>query len=122
VGNNRASLHKASIHQKPIQGTAIKETENLTESYEFVAKWGSYGSGAGQFINPRGIAVDTDYVYVVDSGNNRIQKFTRNGEFVMAWGSPGSGDGQFNNPQGIAVNRGIVYMTDSGNKRVQKFY
>lgn len=38
--------------------------------------WGVSGSGPGQFVRPRGIAVDAgSTVYVVDSGNNRIQRF-----------------------------------------------
>ena len=45
----------------------------------FYMKWGSSGSGAGQFNLPRGVAVDStgNTVYIVDTGNNRIQKFTR---------------------------------------------
>jgi hypothetical protein len=42
----------------------------------FIAKWGSLGSGDGQFSNPQGMAIDAQgNVYVADSGNNRIQKF-----------------------------------------------
>jgi sugar lactone lactonase YvrE len=42
-----------------------------------ISSWGERGSGDGQFNNPAGIAVVglTD-VYVVDSHNNRIQKFS----------------------------------------------
>lgn len=46
--------------------------------YKFAAKWGSYGSGDGQFISPQGIAVDSlGNVYVADTGNHRIQKFIK---------------------------------------------
>jgi hypothetical protein len=34
-------------------------------------------------------------VYILDGGNNRIQKFTSDGKFITKWGSQGSGDGQF---------------------------
>ena len=34
-------------------------------------------------------------VYVTDTLNNRIQKFTADGTYMTQWGSEGSGDGQF---------------------------
>ncbi|NOZ64123.1 MAG: hypothetical protein GXO71_04195, partial [Caldiserica bacterium] len=38
--------------------------------------YGSKGPGVGQFNNPRGIDYDsiTGYIYIADSGNNRIVK------------------------------------------------
>ncbi len=62
----------------------------------FITKWGSQGSGDGQFIQLNDVAVDSSgNVYVADYGNNRIQKFDSNGNFITKWGSHGSGDGQF---------------------------
>jgi DNA-binding beta-propeller fold protein YncE len=41
-----------------------------------VAIWGSVGRGLGELIDPWAIAVDAlERVYVVDSGNNRVQRF-----------------------------------------------
>src|SRR5207302_1702605 len=59
----------------------------------FVTKWGSQGGGDGQFANPTGVAVDgSGNVFVADSGNDRIQKFTNTGTFLTKWGSYGSGN------------------------------
>ena len=84
----------------------------------FETKWGTLG---GPLRDPYGVAVDgSGNVYVADSSNNRIQKFTSAGVFVTKWGTAGSGDGQFNGPLGVAVDgSGNVYVTDSD--RVQKF-
>jgi len=92
-------------------------------TYEFVTKWGSQGSGDGQFNWPEGVAVDSSgYVYVADEWNNRIQKFTSSGGFVTKWGNYGSGDGQFYKPRGVAVDSsGYVYVADTENHRIQKF-
>jgi len=94
-----------------------------------VTKWGSAGTGDGQFGFSGfygGVAVDGAYVYVADGGNHRIQKFRSDGTFVIKWGSLGSGDGQFNTARGLAVDgvdgSGNVYVADGGlNSRIQKF-
>ena len=88
-----------------------------------MAKWGSSGSGNGQFVNPLGIGIDSSgNCFVVDSGNSRIQKFTPAGAFATKWGSSGTGDGQFKSPNGVAIDSsGYVYVADEGGYRVQKF-
>jgi DNA-binding beta-propeller fold protein YncE len=56
------------------------------ETYVFVIKWGQEGSGDGQFINPFGVATDSSgNVYVADTYNHRIQKFSSNGVFLTKW-------------------------------------
>jgi DNA-binding beta-propeller fold protein YncE len=61
-------------------------------------------------------------VYVVDSQNERIQKFDSNGNFITKWGSEGTGEGQFNIPEGIDIDSsGNVYVADTHNSRIQKF-
>ncbi|MGC2383254.1 MAG: 6-bladed beta-propeller, partial [Nitrososphaeraceae archaeon] len=89
----------------------------------FITKWGSTGTGDGQFQSPIGISEDpSGNIYVVDFGNDRVQKFDSNGNFITKWGSTGTGDGQFQSPVGIDVNsKGVIYVTDSGNSRVQLF-
>jgi DNA-binding beta-propeller fold protein YncE len=80
--------------------------------------------GDGQFDGPTDIAIDaTGNIYVVDSGNHRIQKFDSTGRFLGKWGTRGSGDGQFETPIGIALDGSgkFVYVTDKGNHRIQKF-
>jgi DNA-binding beta-propeller fold protein YncE len=106
-----------------VVGVGNSRIQKFTSTGTFIMKWGSKGSGNGQFIGPYGIDVDsTGNVYVADWGNNRVQKFTSTGTFVTKWGSSGSGDGQFNKPHGVAVDSdGNVYVADLGNYRVQKF-
>ncbi|MBV6341335.1 6-bladed beta-propeller [Candidatus Magnetobacterium casense] len=106
----------------------VADTKNyrihkFTSDDKFIAKWGSKGSGDGQFDRPYGITLDNSgNVYVADTYNNRIQKFTSDGKFITKWGSFGSGDGQFAYLQGITVDgNSNVYVVDQGNDRIQKF-
>ena len=84
-----------------------------------LTKWGTKGTGDGQFKNPYGVRVAFDpvdgaqRVYVADSNNNRIQKFTPTGGFVAAMGSTGSGDGSLGGLRRVAVDdSGRVYGAD----------
>jgi len=48
-------------------------------------KFGSSGSGEGQFNRPSGVAVDSDgIIYVADWLNDRLQVFDPDGNFVTA--------------------------------------
>ncbi len=83
---------------------------------------GTRGAGEGQFERPTAIAVDDKgFLYVADSGNNRIQKFDSEGTFVRSWGEFGPWLNFFSDPTGIAWLGGLVYVADRDNHRVQVF-
>ena len=97
---------------------------------KFVKKWGTKGSGNGQFTRAQGIACDSQgNVYVCDgyynadkSNNGRVQKFTADGTFLSTFGSMGWNDGQFQNPTDIALDvSDNIYVTDNWNNRLNAF-
>lgn len=120
-------------------------------AYATAAAFGGYGTHAGQFIEPFGLAVDraSGDLYVLDTNNNRVEKFTASGRFLLAWGwgvadghTPalqtcarvcfgglrGKGPGEFDFAEGIAIEQdpaspfyGDVYIADILNHRVQAF-
>ena len=72
----------------------------------FLNKWGSQGSGDGEFDFPSSIAIThTGQVYVVDAANHRIQRFFDSEEWV-------SGTNMFVNsaagPTSVAVGSGDI--------------
>ncbi len=95
-------------------GKFISKWENC------ISLWDGWDEG---FNNPGGIAVDADGdVYVSDSLNHRIRKFSPDGENISNWGSYGFGDENFIYPTGIVADRaGNIYVADFGNCRIQKF-
>jgi len=72
-----------------------------------ILEWGSFGIiNPGEFNLPQQIAVDDERnIYVADTGNSKIQKFTSNGKFLSSWEAVQS-------PVGIAVYENYVYVVD----------
>jgi DNA-binding beta-propeller fold protein YncE len=102
---------------------SLTAAQPASAAFGFLTMWGSEGAGDGQFNDPRAVTTDAaGNVYVADTINNRIQKFSSTGAFLLKWGTEGSGDGQFVHPQGVAVDAaGNVYVSDTNNNRIQKF-
>ena len=74
--------------------------QHLTPDGELINEWGISSNVTADnppdqvtFIEPWGIALspDGEFVYVADTWNNRIQKFTADGEYVLEWGKPAQG-------------------------------
>ena len=89
------------------------------ETLEFLSYFGSYGTEDGQFNAPVSICSDGEYLFVVDNGNNRIQKFTFAGIFVAQVGSLGAGNDQFYYPRCIRHYNGKLYICDTNNSRLK---
>ncbi|HEV2827667.1 MAG TPA: PxKF domain-containing protein [Pyrinomonadaceae bacterium] len=96
----------------------------------FVLKFGTSGTGNGQFITPRGIAVDpAGNVYVADASgdsNGQIQKFDANGNFLNRVGANnGTAQGFISAHRITTDSSGNVYATDgateSATNVVKKF-
>jgi len=95
----------------------------------FLRMWGTFAQTTeavgmeGQFWGPRDIAIDAEgNVYVTDTGNKRVQKFSPEGKFLGQWGGKGIELGKMDEPVGIAINSmGQIYIADTWNQRVQKF-
>ena len=87
-------------------------------------EFGSEGKGR-EFKYPIGVAVDKSdgCIFVADSSNHRIQKFTRDCHFMKLVGGPmrGSGPMQFNNPRSLKLNNNKLYVCDTYNHRIQVF-
>ncbi len=94
-------------------------------SVQFDGQWGSLGILPGSFSAPSRAATNSSgNVFVTDSGNSRVQRFTATGGSPFAFGSLGAGDGQFlvGAALGVATDSsGDVYVVDRLGSRVQKF-
>jgi DNA-binding beta-propeller fold protein YncE len=78
---------------------------------------GKPGMGDGELNAPNGITADAEgNIYVVDTGNQRVQIFDNNGKFVKIINGSNNGKGEsiFVNPRGIGIDdRGIMYVVSN---------
>ena len=83
---------------------------------------GGQGTGNGQFDSPHGITADSaGNIFISDTNNGRIEKFSPTGTFITSFGTKGTGYGQFGEPNGIAVDHGgNIYVAEASNHRIQK--
>jgi sugar lactone lactonase YvrE len=72
--------------------------------------------------NPTDIATDNaGNVYVLDTENDKVQKFTTNGTFVKEWSIQRTKASELVLTDIAADSEGNVYVLDAGGNRVQKF-
>ena len=104
VGHNVIAVSEYSDH-------VVKK---FTLQGDYLSKFGSCGSGDGQFTNPQGLTFNSKgLLYVVDRSNYRIQLFDNNNKFLFKFGSEGFNPGQFQDPCYIALDSSDqVYVTD----------
>jgi type II secretory pathway pseudopilin PulG len=96
---------------------------------------GSYGAGNTNFANPALVSTDNVlahwYLYVPDSGNNRVVQYGNGNPspvYAAQFGSSGTTAGLFNSPMGTAVDTSTnctgstacMWITDTGNNKFQK--
>lgn len=90
---------------------------------QLLFRFGTTGTGNGQFLMPSGVAIDKDgSVFIVDRLLHRVLRFgsvlggsggVTGVEFVESWGHFGRGPGQLLFPQAIAVDsKSRLYIVD----------
>jgi DNA-binding beta-propeller fold protein YncE len=86
-------------------------------------KFGKAGSGEGELFHPTNLAIGPDGdIYVVETSNFRVQRFSADGKPVRTYGSVGMALGNFARPKGIAIDKaGRMYVGDAAFQNVQMF-
>lgn len=138
-GGNRLEQFAADGGFIRAWGWGVATGANSFETCTASCQPGIAGGGDGQFsltfndsVSEPQIAIDqTDgSVYVADTGNDRVQKFSASGAFLGKFGTTGLGDGELIAPQGVAVDpsSGDVFVGDTTSldgsvvsDRVQRF-
>jgi DNA-binding beta-propeller fold protein YncE len=107
-----------------VADTYNNRVQYFTQNGSFIGKWGTIGSGMGEFHYPVGITIGGNgNVFVADYDNHRVHVFTASGSFLTMWGYKGSGAGQFHHPRGVGLSltEARIYVAERDNYRVQYF-
>jgi DNA-binding beta-propeller fold protein YncE len=103
--------------------TAVLFAVVAVSACSFILKFGTVGSDDGQFLTPRGVAVDpSGNVYVADASGDshgQIQKFDANGNFLARIGANnGTAQGFISVHRITTDSSGNVYATDGATESV----
>jgi DNA-binding beta-propeller fold protein YncE len=115
-----------------VADTNNNRIQHFSSDGQIIKEWGTFADlnvGAaptGTFNQPWALALSPDgnFIFVADTWNHRIQKFTRDGSSIKMWGAPlydptTTDPSVFWGPRGIAVDQqGRVFVADTGNKRI----
>jgi DNA-binding beta-propeller fold protein YncE len=78
------------------------------------------GPGHAEMYASGGDVDATGNLYIADTGNDQVDKYSPDGQRVWVQGTRGSkAPGNFDNPRDLAYLNGKLYVADLGNKRVQ---
>ena len=74
------------------------------------------GENGGNLYEPKDIFIDKeDYIYIADTGNNRVVKLDPEGNYVRSY----TGSDSLLSPQGVYCTEfGSIFVADTGNQRV----
>ena len=103
-------------HQIFVANMFNHRVEIFSETGEFL-----HQLGVGQLLDPRGIAIHGDSVYVSCWGNHTVSKFSLTELCRVRWigGGRGSNNGQFKFPRQLTTDPiGRVFIADGGNDRI----
>ena len=91
--------------------------KDLTYSHSF----GKKGSSPERFNSPGDVTFDNEeYLYVADTRNNCIKKFTSTGLYI-SFSSEGSNPGQIKCPTSFIIDNNLLYVSELGNNRISIF-
>ena len=119
VAYNSTHLFVLDSNRHNVQTFVVLPPLDVTPDY--VGKFGSPGSGTGQFDNLQHVASNSTHLFVTQNNRDYVQVFYDNGTFAGKLGGPGSGDAQFSSPTGMDYNGTHLFVADKTNNRVQIF-
>ena len=110
--NTRHLSRKLAVYQQK-----IFMVDHLSGSVFIFSKQGKTLGKFGTFHKPWGITITNNVIYIVDTGNKRIQAFTHDGSFLFIITHP-----DFNDILDVCVYNNLLFVSDWEGCRIFSFY
>jgi DNA-binding beta-propeller fold protein YncE len=105
-----------------VTDTNHQQVQVFDSSGKFAFKFGSKGTGNGQFQFPYGITGDSKgNIYVADLYNGKISIFTKDGKFIKYFTDDSKNANFFTTPAGLRIYNNILYVTDIKSNSVREY-
>jgi len=103
--------------------TPLLSADSRHLSATFFLSFGEMGRSPGSFNRPVGVSVDANgNIYVIDTGNNLLQKFDETGRLLHFIGGFGWDKEQFQIPVDLFVYNSLdIYVADFENGRIERY-
>lgn len=106
-------------------GTSQQEISACVANWQDLSASVVFDTSAQMLLNPVGVSVHGDRVYVAEVGGHRISVFDRSGTFIESFGQRGTLDQigpYFERPYSVDVAEdGTIYVVDTWNYRIRSF-
>jgi len=126
--NEPRGIHIAQDGSIYVADSNNNRIQQFSQTGDLLNLWGTYASvlegqaPGGTMNQPWGVVTGKEgSIFIVDTFNHRIQKFSSNGVFIKSLGifAQGTSPDTMWGPRGIAIDpNGNVIVADTGNKRV----
>ncbi|MBL4746223.1 MAG: hypothetical protein JKY08_07620 [Flavobacteriaceae bacterium] len=94
-------LNEKSIYVSDMGSGSIKE---YSHEGDFIRSIGSFGKNLGQFVRPKGIAIDKEEnLFVVDGSFSNVQLFNKEGQLLLYFGGATGDKGGMYLPTTISI-------------------
>lgn len=116
MGNHRVQMRASDGKWTVLAGISPASTK--CHAPEFLGA----SSDPGKFDRPKAVAADSQgNLFVLDSGNHRLQVRDAKSGVWTAFGKQGEGAGEFDGPESIAIDASDnIYIADTRNHRIVK--
>jgi DNA-binding beta-propeller fold protein YncE len=106
-------------------GTSQQEISACVANWQDLSASIVFDTSTQLLLNPVGVSVHGDRVYVAEVGGHRISVFDRNGTFIESFGQRGTLDqigAFFERPYSVDIaDDGTLYVVDTWNYRIRSF-